>query len=239
MLVKEVMRLAYPLQTHSWATDAELNEYVARLQQDVTQHVPAARTIPELCAAVWTSAEDLQEQTFYGTVQQLLRGDSQNIRKVVEYTRKLNHFLVKRDSYLEEMEFPLVVYRASWLPTTEVDKFKVGKEYRVPMFLASSDDKRIPLRFLSLFQKPTATHVPVLFEISIDPADKCCQVNLLEAFTTCKNEREWLFAPYSTFRVDEHPPHPTPKIDSPVIIKIHAFPDNKCREENLALFPWH
>lgn len=243
--VREVMHLA-----HECATDDQLDAFITDFRGSVSTALDVEEaTIAELCAASWTSPvttgwtspQTGNGFTFYGTVQRVIREDDDGelLRKTVDFALTLNLLLVNRP-IPEDMYFPKYVYRGSWLPRGEIGKFSRDAEYRVPMYLASSEDENIPLRFLSAFPQNSTSHVPVLFQILIDEVVKCSQVDFLEALTTCKNEQEWLFVPYSSFRVEEAASNVTqPTATSPIIIKIHAFPDNKHISEVLPLFFWH
>jgi hypothetical protein len=211
------------------------------------ERVGAAISIQHWCAAAWTCPTELRDpelrgHTFYGEVQAIVRDDLGGpvFEMVVHFCRSLNKHLVQRP-IPPSMKFVETVYRGSWLPKGfEVDKFEAGVEYRVPMFLASSDDRSVAIRILRCFPKNLDTHVPVLFKITIDKVDYCTQVNHLEALTTVRNEHEWLFSAYSTFQVTDPPIVPDqPSATNPTSITLSALPDNLDANVNRPLFFWH
>lgn len=221
------------------AGEDALHKYMSDLQRDVAR--TGATTLSTQCAAIWTSPLKLVGLTFYGTIQQLIREDKagQLLRDVVTFVKTLNATLVCRGPDLNDLQFPDRLFRGSWLQIDEVRKFKVDVEYRVPMLLATSEERTISTGLLALFQKNTATHWPVLFVFHIDGSLKCTQANLLEDYTTVKTEREWLFVPYSTFKVRTEAVISNPTVDNPVVIHIDVHPDNKAADEQLPLFWWH
>ena len=234
LVVRDVM------QTFATAADeVAVCRYVRDLKGSVAR--TGATTLSTQCAAIWTSPLELVGLTFYGTIQHVLREDREGrlLRDVVAFVKTLNQTLVCRGPDLNDLQFPDRLFRGSWLPFDEVQKFKVAVDYRVPMLLATSEQSTISTGLLSSFPKDTTTHWPVLFVFHIDQELKCTQANLLEAFTTVKAEREWLFVPYSTFKVRTEAVISNPTLNNPVLIEIDVFPDNKAADEQLPLFWWH
>jgi len=216
---------------------------LCRYMRDLKESVARTRamTLSTQCAAIWTSPLELVGLTFYGTIQNLIREDKAGplLREVVTFVKTLNQTLVCRGPDLNDLQFPDRLFRGSWLPFNEVQKFKDAAEYRVPMLLATSEERTISTGLLSSFPKNTATHWPVLFVFHIDKSLKCTQANLLEDYTTVKDEREWLFVPYSTFKVRTEAVISNPTLHNPVLIEINVYPDNKAADEQLPLFWWH
>ena len=102
----------------------------------------------------------------------------------------------------------------------------------MPGVMATSFSRDVALGFLRRSTMPAK----VLWLIRIDPERKCVHVNLVQK-SNVAGEQEYLFAPYSVFKVvsvkwgagtDE----------DPYIIELIAAPDNKAEPENLVSAPW-
>jgi len=215
-------------------------------------------TVQERAVAVWTYTECCFPPsgpfTFYGAVNQVLRWDTSGdiMTKLAIFARTLNNQIVCRRAGGEGVSEEVLalpwpsnfkLFRGSWMPMSELRWFETDREYRIPMFLATSQDATISKRFLKNFAKETGEpdyFVPVFIIVHIDRERYCQQVNFCEALTTCAGEVEWLFAAYSTFRVRKSAKIPArPKATNPCILEIDALPDNKDASDSLPLAIWH
>ena len=74
--------------------------------------------------------------------------------------------------------------------------------------------------------------------VRIDPEYKCRHVNLVtRRVADLEDEQEYLFAPYSAFRVLSTNWNTGTSAD-PHVIELLAAPDNKAVSEHLPLAPW-
>ena len=85
--------------------------------------------------------------------------------------------------------------------------FVVGKQYRAPMFVATSAERDIAFDFMRR-QKPTKASTdppfqdPILWVFHFDPKRRCSNVNLIDKNDgKVGNEFEFLFSPYSSKKV--------------------------------------
>ena len=114
--------------------------------------------------------------------------------------------------------------------------FKEGKRYRVPAVLATSMSKDVALRFVTSADR---TQPRVLWCIKVDgrgksdPRFRCKHASYVNK-TLVTGEGEFLFAPYSAFRVEQA------VWSGPVYeIVVSAALDNKAEPEDLPLTPWY
>merc|ERR1719210_240886 len=103
--------------------------------------------------------------------------------------------------------------------------------YRVQRFMATSENEETARIFLVREKKNPGTSecfIPVLFVVHLNPTEFCLHTTLLEQWTTCGGENEWLFPPYSAFTVLDVAslPETTSPPDAPIVIQIEAAPDN-------------
>jgi hypothetical protein len=107
----------------------------------------------------------------------------------------------------EDWPFPPegVTYRGGGLPVEHLAFYAVGKAFRVPGFLATSFRREIASRFLA---RAAYGELTVIWKVHVDPRGehsfehRCRHVNYVKKATPAVgNEEEYLFAPYSPFRV--------------------------------------
>jgi hypothetical protein len=121
--------------------------------------------------------------------------------------------------------------------------FTANKQYRAPMFLATSFKKEKAQQFLTMawaigFSGPK--DALVLWKIKLDPQERCHHVNLIQNKDThVEGECEFLFVPYSVFTVESVTWSPTPQEHStPHRVTLAAAVDNTAFPEDLPLAPW-
>ncbi|KAK3240111.1 hypothetical protein CYMTET_50022 [Cymbomonas tetramitiformis] len=115
--------------------------------------------------------------------------------------------------------------------------FTKGKEYRVPMFLATSFKKRIALNFMRRCAEDTDA---ILWTVHVP--DGCCNVSYLPTSNMqdengVATEDEYLFVPYSAFKVLKVSWSLIPSIN-PHEVHVQAVKDNARTSEDLPLSPW-
>lgn len=123
----------------------------------------------------------------------------------------------------------------------------VGKQYRVPAFLATSLNETVITKFMQRAEDAGFSVVRwhILLDKRGDPAGdndprhKCKHVNLLRA-THCEGEAEFLFQAFSTFTVKkvEWSSSLPATVDEPHNITLEAAVDNTKTPEDLPLAPW-
>ena len=133
------------------------------------------------------------------------------------------------------------MYRGSSLPDEHRQFFDEMLErqtlYRVPMLLASSFMIEQTNSFLDEDRHGSLPRVR--FTIELDSVQRCSHVNFI-ANSEVANEKEFLFAAWSAFRVKSinWSNNPTRRT-SPHEITIVACPDNRDVSEDVPTAPWH
>jgi hypothetical protein len=115
--------------------------------------------------------------------------------------------------------------------------FVPGRAFRQPAYFATSFSERVADHFI-LRVPPEPGLLRVKWLIHIDPVRKCHHVNLVER-TNVTGEEEYLFAPYSAFRVRSATwSEDGGTVEHPHVIELDAAVDNKAEPEDLDLAPW-
>lgn len=132
-----------------------------------------------------------------------------------------------------------VVYRGGGFNNQYQDFFVVGKQYRVPGFLATSFKRKTAIEFITRVRGKTAR---VLWHISVDPRGRDdplfrCKHAVLLTQTHVKDEMEYLFTAYSTFTVESVTW--STNYTQPHEIKLLAANDNLTPDVDLPLAPWY
>lgn len=130
----------------------------------------------------------------------MLREDDKDVAPhVAKFVAVINQTLVHTRSRVPQniRSHPPKVYRGGGMPHKHLEFFAVGKKYRVAGFLATSLKKDTAREFM---QRENQFHGEpcVLWIINIDR--NCLHVSYVEK-THVNTEEEYLFAPYSPFKV--------------------------------------
>jgi hypothetical protein len=122
----------------------------------------------------------------------------------------------------------------------------VGKQYRVPAFLATSFKQSVTNSFM--WNAECAGHSAVQWKVQVDPTadpqgdnmpqNLCKHVNLLRV-TLVPGEEEYLFAAFSAFTVIAVQWSSQPTAQNPHQITLLAATDNRQQPEDLPLAPWY
>jgi hypothetical protein len=196
--------------------------------------------VPAACQRLWTSAEHIKGREFCSILNEAIRLDDPIVSSTVAaLARAINCLSIMRGKSVD-VEWPgdFKLYRGGGLPVEHQSFFSVGKEYRVPMYLATSTDRGVCLRTFCYRAHSATNHPPVLFTVLIDPAARCVHVNGIKR-TNCPDESEFLFVPYSVFQVVGVNWKEKPTWMDPHEVIIKAAPDNQLCSEDLPLSPWH
>jgi hypothetical protein len=121
--------------------------------------------------------------------------------------------------------------------------FTASKQYRAPMFLATSFNKEKARGFLTAAWAngfSGSKDALVLWKIKLDPQERCHHVNLIQNKDAhVEDECEFLFVPYSVFKVESVTWSPTPQDHTtPHRVTLAAAVDNTACPEDLPLAPW-
>ncbi len=164
--------------------------------------------------------------------------DESSMRPAVRLTRALNAFCVTDNADTHDWPESNRTFRGTVLPREHQYFYRVGKSYRVPMFIATSFDRSIATDFMGRAAQAAdnETHEPVLWTFVLDPGDRCRHVNYIET-----REKEFLFAPYSAFKVVSAVWQEEPTAAHPHQISLAVASDNLDRAAwplELPLAPW-
>jgi len=213
--------------------------------------------LKEKAVRLWTSSKGLRvrpdwQPELCSMVNAMLRYDEEGegLESAAIFCAILNEFLVVRDG-LPWSKLPWETrnesYRGTGIPRKGLSFFKEGLEYRTNMFLATSLKKEKAEEFIALYyenyQKATPKRDPVLFIVHF--LGKCRHVNYIESkMSEVKGENEFLFPPYSAFKVLTVELQTVPTDNTPHIIHLEAFVENKEElpggaREDLPLSSWH
>jgi len=184
-----------------------------------------------------------------------LADDDTMTRHAATIARTLNQFLVQRGD--EEIRHPgehRLLYRGGALPP-EHQWFYSGKKwyhlwsrnpgtrrkYRAPPFLSTTDSEATARRFA----RERGGEHPVLWRLHL-PEQRCVHVKDLQHITLAPGppENEWLFPPYSVFRVISFQDRKRDR-DGFYVVDLEVYPDNlfdvrlgRRHESKLPLAPW-
>jgi hypothetical protein len=133
----------------------------------------------------YSSSEKVGSIEFYLFINQQLCNDDENaLRKLMPYirsaTKQINH---------NGPHQPQIVYRGMYITEENRHFFVPGRVFRFPGFTSTSERDEIAKDFGN-----------VVFQIKIP--GKCHQVRDIASISCFKYEAEWLFVPYSRFRVE-------------------------------------
>jgi len=153
----------------------------------------------------------------------------------------LNKRLVTRGTQHVRWPADNTVWRGGALPSEHRHFYVEGKQYRVPMFLSTTESRATAERFLVQRGAPQY----VLWQIKLDPVRRCVHVNHIDRHDATLGldpntgpENEYLFAPYSTFTVLSCQWQAQPTSANPHRVTLRAAVDNSIEDENLPLAPW-
>ncbi|CAF1559938.1 unnamed protein product [Rotaria magnacalcarata] len=135
---------------------------------------------------IYSSYMDVGPLKFYKYVnEQLLADDKDTLAKLMPFIRRatyqINHNSTNEDT---------ILYRGMNLNEQQQDFFRIGKFFRFPGFTATTAKKHIARSFGK-----------TLFEIHVSAP--CHQVINMANISYFREEEEWLFSPYSRFRVKD------------------------------------
>jgi serine/threonine protein kinase len=210
---------------HGLTSDAQtraLERFIIELQRQTDRHNDAdamgrATNVAELLWSsdiVFEDAPEPHNKELCSLINAAIRDDHPDLAATTaKVVRCINTLCVVRGQAAPALEFPSGPPRSSFhartlrgssFDDTHLDFFTVGKQYRVPGFVATSFAESIALRFLR--GAVAWGKKPVMWVVNVDPAGehdaarRCKHVNYV-SHTHVGGEAEFLFAPYSIFTV--------------------------------------
>ena len=204
--------------------------FFERLQAEAIVHHDDTMTV--MAQRMWTSMLELQGREFCYILNDAVRADrDDNMAPFAKIARAINQLCV---SMPPRPPFPPndVCFRGGGFDESFRDFFAPGRQFRQPAFLATSFSEQVARRFIS--RSPMATKI--LWRVRIDAQHKCRHVNLVRN-TNVPGEDEYLFAPYSAFKV-VNASWRAGTNDQPHEVELYAAIDNQWPREDLPLAPW-
>jgi len=197
-------------------------------------------------ARCWSSIgkHEVCHREFCGLLNQGIRSDNENvIKEAVKLAATMNSFCVmERNTGAKEPPWPKEdkaengqhawqLWRGGLLPDDKLAWYQEhqDKDYRVNMFLRTSTSKTVAEDFMRAQKNAKC----VLYHFYLDPDLRCLHVNCLESVKSVQTEQEFLFPPYSAFRVLKIVEHA-----SFIEIDIKVHPDNRSVDEDVPTAPW-
>mmetsp|Transcript_8651 Transcript_8651/g.20403 ORF Transcript_8651/g.20403 Transcript_8651/m.20403 type:complete len:211 (-) Transcript_8651:79-711(-) len=206
--------------------------------------------VPAACQRLWSSGLQLHGThgpQFCSVLNAAIRSDQHHlVDPAARLARGINLLCVtRRQDELARRSFPEdgVCFRGGGFDPQFKSFFTAGKDYRVPGFLATSYIEAKAYQFI-IQQFEEGSSDVVLWIVRVDPRGrddpryKCRHVNFVSK-THFPDENEYLFAPYSAFRIDRVEWSPTPDDRTPHRIYLTAYLDNRDAPPNLPLAPWY
>lgn len=201
------------------------------LRDDVHQSDTALRVLKRFVTRMWTASRKLNGVELSGMLNEALRHDVLSVL-ATQLVKSLNHFCCSARGSL-----PVVLYRGGGLPEQHRSFYEdVGKKFRAPMFLATSDRIDVARRFARREVQP---HDMVIWRIVMPRSQHCNHVNFMQHdLGENDDEDEFLFVPYSTFVVGACQWSARPR-EEPHLLELFAMADNLQEDEELPLSSWN
>lgn len=113
---------------------------------------------------------------------------------------------------------------------------------RVPAFWPTTNTEAVAKSFRRRAQADG--HEPILWRINVDEDKGCYHVQQIKHSLVYNgefnpSETEYLFAPFSPFKIVSVNFKSDPTVDDPHEITVYAMPDGKHVPDTVELFPWH
>jgi hypothetical protein len=220
---------------------------------------PPTTTLTVAMAAqlMWTSAKKIKDTNtqLCSIINDTIRLDHTTRAKAAAiFSRAVNSTIVIRET-TENLPFPAhgLTFRGGCLPSKFKPFFNEGVQYRIPGFLATSDSQAVAKKFAEMAYKENFSGAQtesssldgaVIWTIEMDPKGagnldlRCRQASFIK-HTLVKDEKEYLFAPYSVFTVRSVTWSDNPTYETPHEIKLTAALDNLLESEDLPLAEWY
>jgi len=204
--------------------------------------------LPSAAQRIWTSAKSILDPPcrleFCSILNRALFSDSAeaapHVAVVAQAINKL--CIVRGIRDVSKLRFPKdgILWRGSSMTDEHKSFFRKGLKYRQPAFMSSTDTEEAAGRFLVLAYE--AGQQCVMYTIKLDARGerderyRCKHVNFVEN-SHIPNEKEFLFAPYSVFVVEEVAWQEDCNYLQPHLITLRASVDCRLEPPNLPLAP--
>ena len=217
--------------------ETQCKSFFQSIQHQALKHaMELTSEIQTAATRMWTCIDQLAGRELCGILNAALREDNADLMPhVAVITRAINELLVVRRTGLHPPDNN-VVYRGGGLPAQHQAFFTKGKQYRVPMFLASSFQKKIAQQVFCRRAQQDGLP-PVLWVIHLDAEWGCMHVNHVQK-TQVAGEGEYLFVPYAVFTVQDTQWSDSPTWMQPHVVTLRAAVDNLLEPDSLPLAPW-
>jgi len=209
--------------------------------------------IQSLAVHLWTSGKKLKGKTEFCSILNTAIRENWQEKEVVQATyriiRCMNSLLINRRDDVQAELPEDGLYRGGGLPKDKRTFFEnmKGKHYRIPGFLATTSEEKTARRFCRTAQTESKLE-PVLWKVR-QPKYDCFHVSYVGDVSTFGDaEKEFLFVPYSVFKVVDFvwkkKPYWSGGVDDdcgPHVITLEAQADNASpdfTENHLPLAPW-
>jgi hypothetical protein len=206
------------------------------LQKEALQNSQDLQNVPVAAQRMWTSALRLHGREFCFILSEATRDDSaQLIEPAAELARAINQLCVtiNRPGMPAAVHPPNnICFRGGGFDDQFRTFFAPGRRFRQPVYLATSFSVEVARRFLARAGSPTK----IMWRVHIDPVHKCRHVNLVRR-SNVPGEEEYLFAPYSAFKVVKAT-WAAGTVQQPHVVELLAAVDNQGPSEELPLAPW-
>ena len=200
----------------------------------------AADSVPEAVQRMWTSFQALRGREFCFILNQVARNDvPERMGPAATLTRAINQLCVTAGVSGHAAVHPPnnMCFRGGGFDMKYRNFFVAGREFRQPAYLATSFSKETADAFIERAAESGAESC-VRWIVKIDPERKCAHVNLVnKRVPGLPDEQEYLFAPYSAFKVTSATWN-AGTVSNPHVVELLAAPDNKEEPEDLPLAPW-
>ena len=224
---------------------ASADSYFGRVQQNAVIAGGTSELLAQIkyvAVRLWTTAETMVVPGGHGVelctmINDALRNEqlrSVTVEHAVVFARALNAFCVTRGSG-GPLQWPeptaageICTYRGGGLPREHKAFYTVGKQFRVPMFLATSASPGIANRFMERARVEDKVLWKFKFDETLAPAERCKHINFIDRTDqTVDGENEYLFAPFSAFKVLSVEWSAQPTVASPHRVCLAVAPDNR------------
>eukprot|EP01045_Picozoa_sp_COSAG04_P016512 COSAG04_NODE_1384_length_6988_cov_5.001161_1_plen_1277_part_00 len=210
----------------------EGEDFFTRLRAEAMEN--ADDPVEEMVQRMWTSTLQLGGKEFCFIINDGVRADEkESTSQLAKVARGINKLCV---SVPPNPPFPPddTCYRGGGFDDRYRGFFAPGQRFRQPAYLATSFSRDKADLFIGRSDMPKK----VLWIVRIHPRDRCRHVNLVtKRVPGLENEQEYLFAPYSVFKVARVKWGAGTNAD-PYEIELHAAVDNMEEPLDLPLAPW-
>jgi hypothetical protein len=231
---------------------AEATQFFQQLQTEAFQHTDELlNEVAEAAQRMWTSAlllplgDTANGHEFCSILNAAIREDHPDTaRDTSIIVRTINQLLITRRAEASQVAFPpdATCWRGGTLPDQHRAFFQPGTKFRFPVFLATSFYEHTAFEFM--YRAHVNRGLPaVRWCIKLDPRGKeqfryrCKHVSYVTR-TNVQGEGEFLFSPYSVFRVTGVREGCRGDDDDPHVIELEAAIDNRKEPADLPLAPW-